>query len=111
MEEITIGIKQEKEFKTLTRNKKFKACLGYIKREKVVLVTPQRNQIQRGIIPHNEFKGVWDNAKRFSQDTRFVNKYGRLASFTNKNGTEGKSKNLSYIVKIIQHIVKNQEMK
>ncbi len=103
-------LKHEKEFETWNQKKKFKARLGYVNDEFVVLVTPQISQTQRGRIPHNEFKGVWSNMKNLSKDTRYKNKNGRLESFINKNNTVGNSNNLSYIIKLIQHIVQNQDM-
>ena len=107
---LQVELKRKKKFKTLTQKKKFMARIGYVKEKIVVLATPEQSQIQRGRIPYNEFKGVWNNAKKYSKETRFVNKSGRLASFTNNNGTKGKSKNLSYIVTLISHTVKNQDM-
>jgi len=107
---LKVELKQGKKFETLARNRKFKARLGYVKDDLVVLATPDYSQIQRGRIPYNEFEGVWNNAKKYSKETRFTNKNGRLVSFINKNGTKGKSKNLSYIVTLISNIVKNQDM-
>jgi hypothetical protein len=103
-------LKQEKELVTLRQKRKFKACLGYVKEELVVLVTPESSMIQRGRIPHNEFEGIWNDVKTYSHETRFVNKDGRLGSFINKNGKKGTSNNLSYIIKLIEHVVKDQDM-
>ncbi len=107
---LQLELKQEKEFTTLKQNKKFKVRLGYVEDKLVVLITPHDSQIQRGRIPRNEFEGIWNNAKIYSPETRFVNKNKRLESFTNKNGTKGKSMQVSYIVTLIKHIVRNQEM-
>lgn len=104
-------LKQEKEFVTLRQNKKFKASLGYVKEELVVLITPQSSLIQRGRIPRNEFEGIWNDVKKHPFETRFVNKHGRLGSFINKNGKKGTSNNLSYILKLIHHMAQEQEMK
>jgi len=104
-------LKQEKEFVTLRQNKKFKASLGYVKKELVVLVTPQSSMVQRGRIPRNEFEGIWNDIRKHPSETRFENKHGRLGSFINKNGKKGSSNNLSYILKLIQYLVQEQEMK
>jgi len=110
-DKLQFELKQEKEFMTLRQKRRFKACLGYIKQELVVLVTPESSMIQRGRIPYNEFEGIWNDIKSYSHDTRFVNKNERLGSFINKNGKKGKSNNLSYIIKLIEHVVKHQDMK
>ena len=88
----------------------FKECLGYIKDELVVHVTPHNSQIERRGIPRNEFEGVWNNVKKYSPETRFINKDNRLESFTNKNGSDGKSFQISYITTLVKHIVQDQEM-
>jgi len=107
---LQVELKQEKKFETLKQKRKFQARLEHIKQELVVLITPERSQIQRGRIPYNEFEGIWNDAKKYPHETRFVNKNGRLGSFINKNGYEGKSNNLSYILKLFKLIVRNQDM-
>ena len=64
-----------------------------------------------GQIPFNEFEGVWDTAKRYSRETRFVNKNGRLESYTKQNGETGRTVHVSYIIALIDHILKDQNMK
>lgn len=103
-------LKHEKEFVTLKQNKKFKACLGYVNLELVVLVTPESSMIQRGRIPKNEFEGIWDNAKGYSNETRFVNKGGRLDLYPRKKDGLGRSNNISYITRLIHEIVQEQKM-
>ena len=103
-------LKQEKKFETLKRKKKFKAYLEYTRNEEyVVRVMPESGKI-RGSIPSNEFKGIWNDMKKYSNETRFVNKDGRLGSFLRKNREKSNSMNVSYILKLVQHIVKNQKM-
>lgn len=107
---LQVELKQEKKFETLKYKRKFKAYLEYNKNEEyVVRVMPESGKI-RGPIPSNEFKGIWNDVKKYSNETRFVNKDGRLGSFLRKNGERSNSMNMSYILKLVQHIVKNQKM-
>lgn len=103
-------LKQEKEFKTLKQKKRFKARLEYTqKRDLVVCVTPKLG-VPRGQIPSNEFKGIWDTAKKYSHETRYVNKNRRLESYSKQTGGIGNSFQVSYITALIDHIVKDQNM-
>jgi len=103
-------LKQEKEFKTLKQKKRFKACIGYNVSGKVTVFVTLENGIGRGQIRSNEFEGVWDNAKSRSRETRFVNEDKRLEPYVKKDGEMGKSMQISYITKLIDHIVENQDM-
>ena len=103
-------LKQEREFMTLKQNKKFNARFERnMHRELVVRVILEHGE-PRGQIPNNEFEGIWDNSKGYSRETRFVNKGGRLGSYPKKKGGIGESMNVSYITKLIDHIVQDQDM-
>lgn len=107
---LQVELKQEKEFLTLKQNKKFKAKLERRNNGNMeVRVTTEQSEFQRPI-PYNEFEGIWDNAKGLSREMRFVNKNRRLESYSTKRGGIGKSMNVSYITKLIDHIVQNQKM-
>ena len=100
----------KKEFETLKQNKGFKASferntLG----EWSVHVIPQDGD-PRGPISSNEFEGVWDVAKKYSPEERFVNKGRRLESYQKKKGGIGISRQVSYTTTLIKHIVENQKM-
>jgi len=101
---------QENEFKTLKQNKTFKAHLEYIKHELVVIVTPESSMTTRGQIPSNEFEGIWNNARDLLRETRFVNEDGRLETYPKKKGGTGRSMQVAYITKLIDHIVQDQNM-
>ena len=64
----------------------------------------------RGAIPRNELEGIWDNVKIHDKESRFVNKSDRLNLFPNKRGGNTRSQNRSYILKLIQHMVGDQDM-
>lgn len=100
----------QKEFKTLKLNKKFKAYFEFNKKGEPVLRIMTDNGKIRGI-SHYEFNGVWDNVKHYSNETRFVNKSGRLEPYPKRKGGMGKSMQVAYIVKLIKHIVNDQEMR
>ena len=103
-------LKQEKEFTTLKQDKKFKARFETNKNgEKVVIITPEHSEIQRGAIPYNEFEGIWNNVKDRSYETRFEN-YNDIKSYTRKDDEIGKSMQASYITALINYIVKDQNM-
>ena len=99
----------QKEFKTLTQNKRFKAYFESNRKGEPLLRIMTDNGKIRGI-PHYEFNGVWDNVKRYSNETRFVNKSKRLEPYHKRKGGMGKSMQIAYIVKLIQYIVQNQKM-
>lgn len=101
---------QENEFKTLKQNKKFKVHLEYIKQDLVVIVTPESSMIPRGQIPSKEFEGIWNNARGLSRETRFENNYGQIESYTTKKGKVGRSIQISYITKLIDCVVQDQDV-
>ena len=103
-------LKQKKEFKTLTQNKRFEAQFERNKHEELSVHVILQNGSLRGPISSNEFRGVWNTAKKYSHETRFVNKGRRLESYQKKKGGIGKSMQVSYTTTLIKHIVKNQEM-
>jgi hypothetical protein len=105
------NLKHDKAFVTLGQKKKFNVYFEYNKNEEwVVRVIPESGKI-RGPIHYNEFEGIWNDVKKYSIETRFKNKDGRLGSFINKHQKKTTSNNLSYILKLIQYIVKDQNMK
>lgn len=76
-------LNQQKEF-TIKRKKKFKAYLKYnTHREPVVYITPKLGKIIDQI-SYNEFKGIWNNAKNSTRETRFINSGNRLNSYQKK---------------------------
>ena len=104
-------LKHEKEFMTLQQRKEFKAHFERNTHDELMVrVTPKHGE-PRGPIASNEFEGIWNNAKDRSRETRFVNEKGRLESYSTKKEEIGKSIQLSYITKLIDHIVKDQDMK
>ena len=103
-------LKQKKEFKTLTQNKRFKVYFDRNKHGELSVRVILQNGSLRGPIFSNEFKGVWDTAKKYSHETRFVNKGRRLESYQKKKGGRGKSMQVSYTTTLIKHVVKNQKM-
>lgn len=107
---LQVELQHEKHFSTLKQNKKFK---GYFERklngELIVRVIPESGKL-RGPIPSNEFEGIWDSARGFPRETRFVNRHGRLGSYQRKDGKIGNSENVSYITKLIDHIVQDQKL-
>ncbi len=107
---LQLELKQEIEFKTLKQNNKFKAQFDCNKKGDLFVRVILKLGQPRGQIPFNEFEGVWDNAKTFSHETRFVNKGGRLESYTRQDGESGKTVHVSYIAALINHVVKNQKM-
>ena len=99
-----------REFETLKQKKGFEAYFERnTKGELKVCVIPQGG-IPRSPIPSNEFRGIWDVVKEYSPETRFENKDGRLGSYQTKKGETGESMQVSYILRLIKHIVENQEM-
>lgn len=103
-------LRQEKEIRTLKKKKKFKVRVGYNKHGRTTVFVMLETGIPRGQIRSNEFEGVWNNAKRYSPETRFVNKDKRLEPYVKKDGDEGKSVQISYITALINYIVQKQEM-
>lgn len=65
----------------------------------------------RGQIPCNEFEGLWNTTKDLSSETRFVNIGGQLETYKKQDGGDGKTVHVSYIIVLIDHIVKKQIMK
>ena len=107
---LKIKLKQENEFKTLKYEREFKAFFRYTKYEELVVSIITSTGNPRNYISSNEFKGIWNTAKKYSRETRFVNKKGRLFPYLKKSGGVGKSKNVSYISKLIDVIVQDQNM-
>ena len=103
-------IKQEKEFRTLRRRKKFTASFEISTRGIPAVRIITEDGAPRGPIKSNEFQGVWDNAKGYSRETRFLNKGKRLEPYPTKNKGMGKSMQVSYITALIDYIVKDQNM-
>ena len=64
-------LKQKKEFKTLTQIKRFTAYFERNKHGELTVRVILQNGNLRGPISSNEFKGVWDTAKKYSHETRF----------------------------------------
>jgi|APSaa5957512535_1039671.scaffolds.fasta_scaffold02147_1 hypothetical protein len=104
-------LKKKKEFMTLKQRKKFKAHFEYNTHGELIVRVTTKYGEPRGQIPSNEFEGVWNNAKGRSRETRFVNEKRRLEPYQTKKGGIGKSMNVSYITKLIDHIVKDHNMK
>lgn len=103
-------LKQKNKFKTLTQNKEFEAYFERNTHGELSVHLILQNGNPRGPISSNEFRGVWNVAKKYSHETRFVNKDGRLESYQKKKGGIGTSRQLSYTTTLIKHLVKNQEM-
>ena len=108
---LQLELRQEKEFTTFKQKKKFNARAEYNRNHELVIRVIPESGKQRGQIPSNEFEGIWDNAKGYSHETRFVNKGGRLDLYPRKNGGMGRSNNISYITRLIYEIVQDQDMK
>ncbi len=108
--ELQVELRKDKEFKTLKQNKKFKACFDHNKKGDLFVHVTLTLGEPRGQIPFNEFEGIWDNVKRYSRETRFVNKSGRLESYIKQNGETGKTVHVPYIITLIDHVLKNQNM-
>ncbi len=101
---------RSKDFKTLTYDRRFKAYFESNKKGELMLKIMTDEGKIRGISRY-EFNGVWDNVKRYSKETRLVNKNRRLEPYPKRKGGIGKSMQVSYIVKLIKHIVNDQNMK
>ncbi len=109
--QLQLELNPDTTFKTLKQNKKFNAYFDHNKKGDLFVRVILESGKYRGQIPVNEFQGVWDNARTSPHDNpRFVNKDGRLNSYTKQDGESGTTENLSYIVALIKHIVQNQEM-
>jgi hypothetical protein len=107
---LQLELRHKKEFLTLKQNKKFEAYLERkLNGELVARVIPESGKL-RGPIPSNEFEGIWASARGFPRETRFVNRHGRLGSYQRKDGKIGNSENVSYITKLIDHIVQDQKL-
>jgi len=107
---LQVTLQQERQFLTLKQNKRFTARFERsAKGELIVRITTEDGKI-RGPIPSNEFEGIWDNLKGLSHETRFINKGRRLEAYPTKKGGIGKSMNVAYIVKLIEHVVQNQNI-
>ena len=100
----------KKEFETLKQNKRFEASFERNRKGELFVQVILQDGNPRGSISANEFEGVWDTAKKYSPEERFVNKDGRLESYQTKKGEVGKSIQTSYTTTLINHIVENQEM-
>lgn len=109
-DELQVELKQDQEFKTIKQNKKFKACFDYNKKGDLFVHVTLKIGEPRGQIPINEFEGLWNNAKPHSRETRWINKGGRLESYTRQDGEIGKTVHTAYIIALIKHIVKNEDM-
>jgi len=98
-------LNSERKFVTLDRKSEFHAYSELNSNKEIVIrVMTTKNKL-RGQIPSNEFKGVWNNAKDRSHDTRFINNDGVLESYITKDRSVGKTLNLSYITKLIHYVV------
>ena len=107
---LEIELKDKNNFKTTSQEKKFTAKIQYDEdKESIILITPE-SQSDRGVT-YREFEGVWNNIKSIDKENRFINKDGRLNRYTRKDGMDGKTINLSYIIALIYHIVQNQDMR
>lgn len=107
---LQVELRHDKEFLTLKQNKKFKAYLERkVNGELAVRVIPESGK-PRGQISYNEFEGIWDNSKGLTHEMRFVNRHRRLESYQTKKGEVGKSKNVSYIITLIEHVVKSEKI-
>ena len=107
---LQMELKHTSHFKT-KQGKEFKANLEYnLNGEPVVRIRPKSSGSERGAIPANEFEGVWDKIKTEPYASRFYKITKDLESYTTKNGNNGGSMQLSYIVPLIKHIVQDQDM-
>lgn len=107
---LQVELRQEKQFLTLKQNKKFKAYLDRkLNGELAIRVIPESGKL-RGPIQSNEFEGIWNSARGFPRETRFVNRHHRLGSYQRKDGEIGISENVSYITKLIDHVVHDQNL-
>ena len=107
---LQVELQHKKQVMTLKQNKKFTAYLERkLNGELIVRIIPESGKL-RGPIPPNEFEGIWNSAKGFPRETRFVNRHHRLGSYQRKNGKIGSSENVSYITKLIDHVVQDQNL-
>ena len=109
-EKLQDELKEYREFKTLKYGKEFKARFEHYQNGDLYVRVRLNFGEPRGTIPFNEFEGIWDTAKRYSRETRFVNKGGRLRKYTKQSGEVGKTVHVSYITAIIDYIVKDSNM-
>jgi len=108
--QLQTKLKHEKEFRTLKQRKKFTASFEISTRGIPAVRIITEEGASRGPIQSNEFQGVWDNAKGYSRETRFLNKGRRLEPYLTKNKGMGKSMQVSYITTLIDYVVKDQNM-
>ena len=107
---LQIELKQDITLKTLKRKKEFKAHFERNRKgDLFVQVRPKFGQ-PRGQIPFNEFEGIWDNAKVCSHKDRFLKKTKLLESYIKQTGEIGRTVHVPYIVALVSHIVKDQDM-
>ena len=99
-----------KKFETLKQKKGFEAHFERNTKGELQVRVILQSGIPRGPISSNEFRGVWDVAKKYSLGIRFENIDRRLESYRNKKGGISKSLQTSYTIKLIKHIVGNQKM-
>ena len=107
---LQVELSQKKELKTVTRYKKFQAYFDHNEKgDLFVLVITELGKSRR--IPVNEFKGLWDTMKKYSRETRFVNKDRRLNTYQSQDGVIGNNSfNVSYIIALINYILIDQDM-
>jgi len=109
--DLQVELKQEKELTTLKQHRKFKAHFECNKHDELMVrVTPEHNEIQRGPIPSNKFEGIWNSVKGNPRETRFENKNIQLEQYPKKGGGVGKSMQIPYITKLIDHIVQDHDL-
>lgn len=108
--ELQSELTQKVNLKTLKQNKKFSAHIDHNKKGDLFVRVILESGKSRGQIPFNEFEGVWNTAKIYSRETRFVNKDGNLGSYIKQDGESGKTVHVSYITALIDYIVKDQSM-
>ena len=99
----------EQEFTTMKLHRKFSAGLVHDRQGTPYVFVITENGKQRGIW-RREFEGVWNNAKPYDLDTRFLNKGLRLEPYEREGGGLGKTINVSYIITLIHHIIQEQDM-
>jgi len=93
---LSVELGAGKKFKTLKRLKPFEAWLS---EANAVTVTPRSTGEPRRI-PAGEFQGMWEIMKGDMRSERYVNTDGRYYSFWSS----------SYINKLIDHVVGDQNM-
>ncbi len=94
--EITIELRDKKEFKTLDRAYAFDAVAGT---SDTITATPSSTGISREI-PKEQFQDMWDIMKNDIYSERYKSTNGRYSPFWSR----------VYVSALIDHAVKNQNM-